>query len=132
MFLGDYHFLEPLHKDTEQSESALFEEKFELALSSHCIGPFIGSGGKHLKALCTKYSVEIQLGSGSQQRRSRHQQYIFGSSVVVTLKHGRNVNTEAVKRELQKRAETVTQQREKHTQNVCCVQFYTTPYYVRL
>ena len=136
--IGDYSALEPLSK-SDKPEPLKFEEQFEIPLSTDNIGVFVGSGGKYIKEVCSKYGVRIRLGEktqgggggGGQMRVPRHSHtYAIGDKVKVTVYWSDEtkdlVEIERFKQELLGRAKAVKEKREQHLANVSVVCLPTT------
>lgn len=111
---GDYHELEPQIKLTKPA-LRVSDESFELPLSSSYIGVFVGSGGKHIKELCSKYRVKVHLGEERGKRRG-HYVHLSGDTVKVTVsyKSEDSPDVSGFKEEVLKRAKEVSFSREKH------------------
>ena len=94
-------------------------ESFELPLSSSYIGVFVGSKGKHLKELCSKYRVKVHLGEERKKGRGRYV-HLTGDTVKVTVSYESEDNPDVtgLKEEMLKRAKEVSHSREKHLANV--------------
>lgn len=115
--VGDYQDLEPQLKLTKPSLYA--SNTFELPLSSSYIGVFVGSGGKHLKELCSKYGVKVHLGEERRKGRGRYV-HLTGDTVKVTVSYESedNPDVNGFKEEMLIRAKEVSLRREKHLTNV--------------
>ena len=115
---GDYHDLEPQLKLTKPALN-VSNESFELPLSASYIGVFVGSEGKHIKELCSKYKVKVHLGEEKGRRRGRYV-HLTGDTVKVTVsyKSEDNPDVRGFKEEMLKRAKEVSLSREKHLSDV--------------
>lgn len=121
---GDYHDLEPQLKLTKPALHV--SNTFELPLSSSYIGVFVGSGGKHLKELCSKYKVKVHLGGERRKGRGRYV-HLTGDTVKVSISYESNDNPDVngFKEEMFKRAKEVSLCREKHLANVSSLIYCT-------
>lgn len=59
---GDYHQLDPPPSPSAVPPVPVVEEQWELSLSPPFLGVFIGSGGQHIKPLCTEHNVSVYFG----------------------------------------------------------------------
>ena len=128
--VGDYSALEPPSKP-DKPEPLKFEEQFEIPLSTNNIGVFMGSGGRYIKEICSKYGVSVRLGEKSQGGRGErvpHRSYMYatGDKVKVTVNWSGDtkVEIEGFKNELLRRSKVVKEKREQHFASVSlvCVQ----------
>ena len=118
MLPGDYHYLEPQIK-AAKTEPVILKEKFEVALSPSNVGVFVGTGGKYIQELCSKYRVKVHLGEEGSSGKGRGQRLI-GDTIKVTVSHKAEdkADVEGLKEAMIKRAKDVNISREKHMENV--------------
>ena len=89
----------------------------------------MGSGGRYIKEMCSKYRVSVRLGEKTQggggERRWPHRSYTYatGDKVKVTINWSgeTKVEIERFKEELLRRSKVVKEKREQHLASVSLV-----------